>query len=136
MEFLSPVSLVITFTCGFIKTINLKFIVIVIGYKKGYAFEREIKLKLEEDGWRVIRSGGSKKPDLVAGRRGKILIIECKVTKKTKIYLEKDEVRGLSEVAVAFGAEAIFAVKVDNRGWSLVTIDSLKETGKHFMVEL
>jgi len=107
-----------------------------MGYKKGYAFERELKLKLEEDGWHVIRSGGSKKPDLVAGRKGKILIIECKVTKKSRIYLEKDEVRHLETVALAFGAEAIFAVKVDNRGWSLVTLDSLRETGKHFMVEL
>ncbi len=107
-----------------------------MGYKKGYAFERELKLKLEEDRWHVIRSGGSRKPDLIAGRDGKILIIECKVTKSSRIYLEKEEVRHLSEVALAFGAEAIFAVKMDNRGWSLITPDSLKETGKHFMVEL
>ncbi|MFH1127420.1 MAG: Holliday junction resolvase Hjc [archaeon] len=107
-----------------------------MAYKKGYAFERELRLKLEKDGWHVIRSGGSKKPDLVAGKDKKVIIIECKVTKSDKIYLEKEEVLYLQEVAKAFGAEAMYAIKRKNNGMSLVTLSTLRETEKFFMVEL
>lgn len=107
-----------------------------MAYKKGYTFERELKLKLGQDGWRVIRSGGSKKPDLIAGKDGKVIIIECKVTKNSKIYLEKDEVNHLKDIARAFGADAMYAIKRTNCGMNLVSLEMLKETPKFFSVEL
>jgi len=107
-----------------------------MAYKKGYAFERELKLKLESDGWYVIRSGGSKKPDLVAGKDKKIIIIECKVTKNKKIYLEKDEVSHLKDIAEAFGAEAVYAIKKNNCGWNLVSVSNLREIENSFTVDL
>ncbi len=105
-------------------------------YKKGYKFERELKLKLESDGWSVIRSGGSKKPDLVCARNGKILIIECKSTASDIIYLEKEEVLHLEKVAEAFGGECAYCVKRDNSGWRLVPITELVEAEKNFVLRL
>lgn len=107
-----------------------------MAYKKGYSFERSLKLKLESEGWHVIRSGGSKKPDLVCGRNGKIMIIECKVTGSDKIYLEKAEVDKMQKVAEAFGGECMYAIKRLNAGVSLVSIDQLKDTGNTYSFDL
>lgn len=105
-------------------------------YRKGYKFERELKLKLESDGWSVIRSGGSKKPDLVCARGGKILVIECKSTASDIIYLEKEEVRHLEKVAEAFGGECVYYIKKNNAGWRLVPISELVEAEKNFVLRL
>lgn len=105
-------------------------------YKKGYLFEREIKLKLESDGWTVIRSAGSKKPDLVAAKGGKIVIIECKSTASDIIYLEKEEVMRLQKAAEAFGAECVYYVKKNNAGWRLVPLSQLSEAEKNFVLRL
>ena len=105
-------------------------------YKKGYAFERELKIILEKDGWRVIRSGKSRKPDLIAGRKGKIIVIECKATMSSKVYLEKDEVSKLKEVADAFHGECIYAVKQKNKGFHLVRLSQLREVENSFVLDL
>lgn len=49
-------------------------------YARGTAFERAVRHSLEEDGYEVIRSAGSKgKVDLVAFKKGQILFIQCKL---------------------------------------------------------
>ncbi len=105
-------------------------------YKKGYAFERALKIHLENNGWTVIRSGGSKKPDLVCARNGKILVIECKSTASAIIYLDKKEVRHLEKVAKEFGGECVYCIKRDNAGWRLVPLSELVETEKNFVLRL
>lgn len=105
-------------------------------YRKGYDFERELRLKLEAEGWKVIRSGGSKRPDLIAGRAGKVLVIECKVASEPCLYLEKDEADNLAELARAFGGEAVFAVKRKRKGVVLASVDSLRLVGKHYAIRL
>ena len=105
-------------------------------YKKGYKFERDLKLNLEKDGWEVIRSGGSKKPDLVAAKNGKIIIIECKATSKNNVYLDKAEVDNLKKVAKAFRGESMFAIKQKNKGWTLVTLERLRKAGKNYSIAL
>lgn len=107
-----------------------------MSYKQGYAFECELKDHLKNTGWTVVRSAGSKKPDLVAARDGKVMIIECKVTKEKKIYLEKDEVFNLKAVADAFGGEGMFAIKQKGVPWSLVDLKCLKETENKFTISL
>jgi len=101
-------------------------------YKKGYSFERDLKLKFEKDGWFVIRSGGSKKPDMVMGKDGKIVVVECKVSKNSKIYLEPEEVEHLKKVSKAFNADALYAIKFDRKGWNLVDVSELKRTDKFY----
>ncbi len=111
---------------------------IIIGfmYKKGYSFEREYKQKLESDGWTVIRSGGSKKPDLIAAKDGAILVVECKSTKKGKVYLDKLEVENLKKVALSFGGKGVYVIKQTNKGHKLINLDQLKEVGEHYCIDL
>jgi Holliday junction resolvase len=54
---------------------------------KGYRVERKIKIKLEENGWVVIRSGGSfGEADLVCLKEGKCFFLQIKSTRKDKLY--------------------------------------------------
>jgi len=54
---------------------------------KGYRVERKIKLKFEENGWIVIRSGGSfGKADLVCMKNGKCIFLQVKSTREEKVY--------------------------------------------------
>ncbi len=54
---------------------------------KGYRVERKIRLKMEERGWIVIRSGGSfGKADLVCIKDGKCIFFQVKSTNKEKLY--------------------------------------------------
>lgn len=105
-------------------------------YRKGYDFERALRLKLESDGWRVVRSGGSRKPDLVAGKDGKVLIIECKVVSGDRVYIEKGEVENISEVAHAFGGEAVFAIKRKRKGIVIASVEKFRLAGKHYVLKL
>jgi Holliday junction resolvase-like predicted endonuclease len=48
-------------------------------YRQGVMFEYEVRNWLEEKGWLVIRSAGSKSPiDLVAVRQNQTLLVQCK----------------------------------------------------------
>lgn len=108
-----------------------------MAYKKGYNFERSLKLDLEGKGWKVIRSGGSKKPDLVAAKDGKIIIIECKFTSNGVIYLEKDEVLKLQEVANHFNGECMYAIhRKGSKDFIMATLDQLKEVEGSFVLKL
>ena len=50
-------------------------------YRKGADFERELKRRMETEGWFVVRSAGSKTPvDIVAIRSGFVRLIQCKNT--------------------------------------------------------
>ncbi len=105
-------------------------------YRKGYNFERKVKLELESEGWKVIRSGGSKKPDMVAAREGKIIIIECKATKNSKVYLETDEVEKMQETASHFNGECMYAIKKNNCKWMLVSVESLRKTENFYVFDI
>lgn len=51
-------------------------------YAHGAVFERTVRHALEEDGYSVLRSAGSKgdsKVDLVAFKPGQILFVQCKL---------------------------------------------------------
>jgi len=107
-----------------------------MAYKKGYAFERQLKKDLESKGWSVIRSGGSKKPDMIAAKDGRRIVIECKSTSKDAIYVEKEEVKKLRDVACAFGADCLYAIKKDKRGFSLVDLSQFSEKGSSYFISL
>ena len=106
-------------------------------YLKGCIFERSVKSKLEEDGWIAIRSAGSKKPDLIAAKDGKIIVIECKATKNNIVYLEEEEVENLKKTAEHFNAEGMYAVKyAKNKNWFIVDFETLEKTNKGYRIKL
>jgi len=50
-------------------------------YARGAAFERAVRHHLEDDGYDVIRSAGSKGAiDIVAMKPGELLFIQCKIS--------------------------------------------------------
>ena len=54
---------------------------------KGYRVERQIRILLEKNGWKVVRAGGSLgEADLVCLKRGKCILLQVKSTKKKTLY--------------------------------------------------
>lgn len=65
--------------------------------QRGTAFENRVKKHLEDKGWDVFRSAGSRSPaDLVAFRDTRILLIQCKINIDTFTPAERDELWALS----------------------------------------
>ena len=59
----------------------------MIAKRKGYRVERKIRILFEKNGWRVIRAGGSLgEADLVCLKRGKVIFLQIKSTKKDQLY--------------------------------------------------
>ncbi|CAB49732.1 Holliday junction resolvase Hjc [Pyrococcus abyssi] len=94
-------------------------------YRKGASAERELIRKLENLGFAVVRSAGSKKVDIVAGNGSMYLCIEVKATRKTKLYLRKEDVERVVEFAKKFGGKPILAVKFIGVGWRFVVLDNV-----------
>lgn len=76
-------------------------------YRRGTAFERRVRADLEANGYRLIRSAGSKgKIDLLAGKPGQRLAVQCKITG----LLSTAEWNLLIEWAACFDAVPVLAV--------------------------
>ncbi|WP_456471612.1 Holliday junction resolvase Hjc [Methanocaldococcus sp.] len=102
-------------------------------YKKGHRFELKLKEMLEREGYIVIRSAGSKGIDLIAGKNGKLLIFECKSTKKDVLYIDKEDVIKLILYSKAFNAIPYLAVKF-NREILFFNPYNLEEKGKSYLI--
>ena len=69
-----------------------------MSYRKGYSFERRVKRTLERKGYFVVRSAGSKFPDLIAlDKDGKAYVIECKINRRSFTRRELDDLKALAE---------------------------------------
>ena len=90
---------------------------------KGARAERELLHMLFKCGWQTVRSAGSgsiglPNPDLIAGKDGRVLAIECKSSdKEIRRYFKEHEIRELKEFAKKFNAEAWLAIRFDAAGW-------------------
>lgn len=55
--------------------------------RKGYRVERNIRKKMEDKNWKVVRSGASLgQSDLICIRDKKCILLQIKSTKKKKFY--------------------------------------------------
>lgn len=104
-------------------------------YRRGASAERELIKRLEENGFAVVRSAGSKKVDIVAGNGRKYLCIEVKSTKEDRLYLSDEDIERLTSFAGRFGGEAYIAVKFVGDGWSFFEPRGLPKSGKNFRVD-
>lgn len=107
---------------------------------KGINGEREVIKLLWENGWAAIRSAGSgsshyPSPDILAGKLGRRIAIECKVTSEERKYFPSDEIKNLQYFAKHFGAEPFVAVKFVKTKWYLFTIEDLKETENGYSIK-
>jgi hypothetical protein len=83
---------------------------------KGYRVERNIRIKLEKNGWVVVRSGGSfGNADLICFKDGKCIFVQVKSTNKDRIYYYgymKDKISGFPFfIIVDFGYGCIEVFK-------------------------
>jgi len=106
---------------------------------KGINGERELIRSFWSLGWAAIRTAGSgsshyPSPDIVAGKLGRRLAIECKITAENKKYFPLDEINQLVYFAQHFGAEPFVAVKFPKKKWFFFTIDDLKQTTNSFVI--
>ncbi len=103
-------------------------------YRKGSSFERELKKLLEKEGFAVIRSAGSKGVDLIAGRKGEVLIFECKTSSKTKFYINKEDIEKLINFSETFGGKPYLAVKF-NGEMLFINPYLLSTNGKNYVID-
>lgn len=107
--------------------------------KKGARTERELLSLLWSFGFPCIRVAGSglssyPNPDLLAGKDGRVLAIECKSLKKGVLYLTEADIEQLTEFSSKFGAEPWIAVRFNNLGWYFINPKILKKKNKNFNI--
>ena len=111
---------------------------------RGIREERELIHRLDSLGFAVLRApaSGSRtkldRPDILAGRKGFVLAIEVKTSRKKTFYVRKESVEQLIRFSDRFGAKPYLAIKFKHTGldWFLVKPENLVKTGKGFKVSL
>ena len=110
--------------------------------RKGTNAERELLHMFWAKGWATLRSAGSGSmkypgPDLLVGNKEKNrrLAVECKTTKKDKIYLDQHDVSQLKEFSDIFDARAWFAVKFQKKDWRFLSLVDLKRTQSGYVID-
>ena len=104
--------------------------------KKGSRTERELLHKFFEHNWSCIRTAGSGNTtelatDLIAGKKGRVLAIECKSSKaEIKRYLKTEQIEGLKKFSKTFGAEAWIGMRYNNEDWWFLQIKHLDKSKK------
>lgn len=77
-------------------------------YDMGMAFERAVRKDLEGRGYFVVRSAGSRGPaDLVAMRKGIVLLVQCKLAGKLKMreYIRLIRVAEMTSCAIVLATK-------------------------------
>ena len=108
---------------------------------KGSNNERELLKKFSEDGWRAARVAGSgvnddSPCDLIAGKPGLKLAIECKSTRKTTQYISKEQMNDFIVFSEIMGLKPLIAIKFLREGWLFVNPSDMKDAGKSWAIKL
>lgn len=103
------------------------------GYDKGARSERELLNILYEQGYSVTRSAGSGvnalSPDLVAMRKGKCLVIECKAWEKGSLAIGPEQFEKMLEWEQKTEFPVYVAWRMNGMGWFFLKLDEF-ERGK------
>jgi len=109
---------------------------------KGSKAERELLDILTKNGWRAARVAGSgvndNSPcDLIAAKLGKKgFVIEAKSSKKSAIYITKEQISDFVLFSQIIGLNPAIALRFNREGWYFISPSQLKDTGKYFAVSL
>ena len=98
---------------------------------KGIRAERELVQMFWENSWaatRVAGSGNTKFPstDIIAGKEGRTLAIECRTVNNNKIYVDDNKIKGMVEFIKQSGYEGWFAIKFNRKGWFFIPVHEMK----------
>ena len=109
---------------------------------KGNNAERELLRIFHEQGWKGARIAGSGVNDLspcdllVAKLGKKGFAIEVKSTKKSSIYITKQQIEDFILFSNLIGLKPTIALRFNYEGWLFLEPKHLKDTGKYFTVSL
>lgn len=101
---------------------------------KGDRRERELVNRLDEAGFAVMRAPASGSaterdlPDVLAGNGESFYAIEAKSSGGNPIYLEKQELDGLTFFATNFGATPKIGIRYDWCEWRFFDIENVHRT--------
>ena len=108
---------------------------------KGSRVERELIQLFTQNGWRAVRVAGSgvgedSPCDLLAAKLGKKgYAIEVKSSKKTTIYITKQQIEDFVLFASIIGLTPVIALRFNREGWFFIDPKKhLKDTGKFWAV--
>jgi Holliday junction resolvase len=90
---------------------------------------------LWQKGFACVRVAGSGSTtelacDLIAGKKERKFAIECKTCKKSKRYLNPEQMKDLLEFSEILGLTPIVAIKFNHKGWWFIEPEKLENTGK------
>jgi len=103
-------------------------------YSRGASAERELIKMLENAGFAVVRSAGSKRVDVVAGNGRLHLCIEVKSTKGRKLYFRIEDMDKLLDFSEKFGCTPVIAVKFVGTGWRFYRPSDLERRGMSYPI--
>jgi Holliday junction resolvase len=109
---------------------------------KGSKAERELLQIFTDNGWRAVRVAGSgvndNSPcDLLAAKMGKKgHTIEAKSSKKSSIYISKQQIEDFMLFSNIIGLLPVIAVRFNREGWIFLRPEQLEDSGKNFVVSL
>ena len=110
---------------------------------KGSRVERELIQLFTEQSWRAVRVAGSgvgedSPCDLLAAKLGKKAhVIEVKSSKKTTIYITKQQIEDFILFSSIIGLTPVIALRFNREGWYFIDPKKhLKDTGKFWAVSL
>ena len=112
-------------------------------YAKGYRGERELVYLLSKLGFMVIRTPRSGRislasPDIIAAKRGKLVVIECK-SRNEAFSVDGDQLVELEQWQNRAGALPYIAWKLPRREWIFLHLSDVRKNngnvGKKFAEE-
>ncbi|MFA5019563.1 MAG: Holliday junction resolvase Hjc [Candidatus Pacearchaeota archaeon] len=108
---------------------------------KGSNNERELLKMFSENGWRAARVAGSgvnddSPCDLIAGTKQRKLAIECKSTRKSTLYISKEQMNDFMIFSEMMGLTPVIAVKFIRNGWVFLNPDKMNPTEKNWVIKL
>ena len=109
---------------------------------KGSKAERELLNIFTENGWRAMRVAGSgvndNSPcDLLAAKLGrKGYTIEAKSSKKSAIYITKEQIEDFVLFSSILGLSPVIALRFNYEGWIFIRPDQLENSGKNWVASL
>ena len=109
---------------------------------KGSKAERELVKLFTEQSWRAVRVAGSgvgedSPCDILAAKIGRAgFAIEAKSSKKSTIYITKEQINDFILFSSMIGLKPVIATRFNHQGWLFIDPKHLKDTGKYWAVSL
>ena len=109
---------------------------------KGSKAERELVKLFTENGWRAVRVAGSgvgeESPcDIMAGKLGRRgCVVEAKSSKSSSIYITREQIDDFVTFAHTIGLRPVIAARFNRFGWLFVSSETLKDSGKFWVLSL